>query len=497
MSRLSNILLVLSYAMVAVIGAILAHTFAEASLSVTVLISLSIFLFCGQMHSLVGRMQERALFERELAGLHKTQRLVGQELERTKSRMQELVDLSEAKAVARNDKLITEVRVLETLVEQMADGIEQKARDKLRKAADLAKGDKDPYVAPRSIHHASELSDIFGQLSEAELIDLIQGSLDENRVDVYLQPIVSLPQRKLRFYEGFSRLRTETNEIIEPRQYLHIAETTGLISIIDNLLLFRCVQIVRNLAQSHRDLAIFCNISQHTLADQDFFPQFLDFMQANADLSKHLIFEFGQEILRNCGPVEKSNLRRLADLGFRFSLDKVQNIDLNLGELRDRDFRYVKVEPDVLLSALPDEDRLTWDAEPVGLDVQDEEDVPLVDEVELVADDDEFDDVEMADTDDDELLDVDEDQDDPKAAQAPIHAADFKELLNRYDLDLIVEKIETEREVIEMVELDVDYGQGYLFGEPRPVRGSKLADDLSEDEEVDSVEALERSKQAG
>ena len=58
-------------------------------------------------------------------------------------------------------------------------------------------------------------------------------------------------------------------------------------SVVDNLLLFRCVQIVRRLTQKSREIGIFCNISGDTLADREFFPQFLDYMRVNRDLAGH------------------------------------------------------------------------------------------------------------------------------------------------------------------------------------------------------------------
>ena len=46
-----------------------------------------------------------------------------------------------------------------------------------------------------------------------------------------------------------------------------------------------------------------------------------------------------------------------------------------------------------------------------------------------------------------------------------IDLQDFKKALERQGIDLIVEKIETE----EVLRDNLDYGQGYLFGEPRNV----------------------------
>ncbi|HFQ16040.1 MAG TPA: EAL domain-containing protein, partial [Rhodobacteraceae bacterium] len=44
-------------------------------------------------------------------------------------------------------------------------------------------------------------------------------------------------------------------------------------------------------------------------------------------------------------------------------------------------------------------------------------------------------------------------------------------LLERYNIRLIAEKIESERSVVNVLDFDVALGQGYLFGKPRLVRG--------------------------
>lgn len=44
----------------------------------------------------------------------------------------------------------------------------------------------------------------------------------------------------------------------------------------------------------------------------------------------------------------------------------------------------------------------------------------------------------------------------------------FKRALDEQAIDLIVEKIESEQTLLEILDMPVDFGQGYLFGEPRP-----------------------------
>src|SRR5690606_20899130 len=98
------------------------------------------------------------------------------------------------------------------------------------------------------------------------LLETVRSALAENRVDLYLQPVVTLPQRRTVYYESFTRLRDATGRVLMPAEYLTVAEPEGLVASIDNLLLFRCVQIVRRLASQDRRVGIFCNISAASLA---------------------------------------------------------------------------------------------------------------------------------------------------------------------------------------------------------------------------------------
>jgi cyclic-di-GMP phosphodiesterase TipF (flagellum assembly factor) len=51
-----------------------------------------------------------------------------------------------------------------------------------------------------------------------------------------------------------------------------------------------------------------------------------------------------------------------------------------------------------------------------------------------------------------------------------VGAEDFKQLLQRHGLNLIVERVESEKAVVQLLDYGVDFAQGYLFGEPRAVR---------------------------
>jgi cyclic-di-GMP phosphodiesterase TipF (flagellum assembly factor) len=59
-------------------------------------------------------------------------------------------------------------------------------------------------------------------------------------------------------------------------------------------------------------------------------------------------------------------------------------------------------------------------------------------------------------------------------AQSDIHPADLADLLARSGIDLIAERVESESMVLDLLDYDVRFGQGFLFSPPRPVRAEAL-----------------------
>lgn len=246
-------------------------------------------------------------------------------------------------------------------------------------------------------------------MNGAEVLVAVKGATESNRIDLYLQPIVSLPQRKVRFYEAVSRLRDDKDRVIAASQFIEAAEASGMIGQIDYMVLFRCVQVLRRLQVRSKDVGVFCNVSGVTLANPDIFSQCIEFLEANRALAPSLVLEFKHSAFRKLGPIESEHLATLARLGFQFSIDNVSDLRIDGRELSDRGVRFIKVPANLLL-------------------------------------------------------------DQKQLSSADIHAADLSSLLGRFGIDLIAEKIEGERAVVDLLDYDVRFGQGFLFSAPRPLR---------------------------
>lgn len=251
-------------------------------------------------------------------------------------------------------------------------------------------------------------------MSPAQVLDLVRQAVAEGAVDLYLQPVVSLPQRRRRYFECLSRIPDGRGGVLAADAYVAAAEEAGLLAPIDNLLLFRAVQLVRRARSQNAHIGFFCNVSRHTLKDRGFLADFANFMEENADLAPSLILEIAQADWDPADQAIQEDMEMLAELGVRYSLDRVSDLEADVGVLRRRGFKFLKADAKLLMQ--PD-------------------------------------------------------------APDPLR---FKRRLEDAGIKLIAERIERERDLVELLEHDIDLGQGYLFGEPRapqiaPVAGAAAA----------------------
>src|SRR5262247_4079579 len=56
--------------------------------------------------------------------------------------------------------------------------------------------------------------------SQTQLISAVKNAIEENRLDIYLQPMVTLPQRKVRYYEAVTRLRDDKDHVLVAEDFI-------------------------------------------------------------------------------------------------------------------------------------------------------------------------------------------------------------------------------------------------------------------------------------
>jgi cyclic-di-GMP phosphodiesterase TipF (flagellum assembly factor) len=114
-------------------------------------------------------------------------------------------------------------------------------------------------------------------------------------------------------------------------------------------------------------------------------------------------------------------MAKLADLGYRFSIDKVTHIDVDIVDMERAGVRYFKAPGALLI-----EDLIHRGIRPKSNITRE------------------------------------------------IAANDIAAVFIRYGIDVIAERIEDEGAVVDILELEIPFAQGHLFGAPRAIKESLM-----------------------
>jgi cyclic-di-GMP phosphodiesterase, flagellum assembly factor TipF len=420
MVRLSAIFTAICMVLIAAsVGAVLYFRFGYTTAN-SALIALGVLSALAIYNAVAGRRRDRAEVSNQVSSLARESGDIARqvaELGRRLGVMESKIETVLDKALSSAQPLATEIEELSRLVKQLtgsvaqhdiALGRERGGEDEERGVAEMASAAAPGAATPPAARKVAAFSGV----NRDGLVALLRDAIDARRIELYLQPIVTLPQRKVRYYEAMSRLNAGNGEIVAAADFLPYVEAGSFLPKLDALSVLRCVQVVRRLSVKNRDIGLFCNLAAVTLTDAGF-PQLLEFIEANRAIAPLLVFEFTQSAVRAMGPIEHESLAALAERGFRFSMDNLSDLRVEPRELTERGFRFIKASAALLLNR-------------VG------------------------------------------------GATANAHAADFSDLLGRFGIDLIAERIESESTVVDLLDYDVRFGQGFLFSPPRPVRAEAL-----------------------
>ena len=418
MIRISTIFIAVCMVLVAASLGLVLYSWAGISFYESALVALTALTFLILYNAVSMRLRDRTDVGGQIADLSRgTADLARQvaEFGRRLSAIEGKVVSANSAGADRMQGVIGEINELGVLVKQLATTVA--SHEEILAASPPAAPSPAPAgpaetarsAAPEPASPAPTSAPPAPSRSQTQLVAAVKSAIEENRLDIYLQPMVTLPQRKVRYYEAVTRLRDDKDQVLVAEDFISTAESSGLIGRIDHAVMLRCIQVLRRLMVRNKDVGVFCNVSATTLTNPTNFAQCLDFLEANRALAPSFVLEFKQATIRGLGPAETENLAALSQRGYRFSIDHVTDLRFEPRELADRGVRFIKVPASLLL--------------------------------------------------------------DPKqSSTSDIHPSDLSDLLGRFGIDLIAEKIEGERAVVDLLDFDVRFGQGFLFAPPRPLR---------------------------
>ncbi len=276
----------------------------------------------------------------------------------------------------------------------------------------------------------------------AELKSTLAAALTSDRLELCLQPMVALPQRKTRGYEATLRLKGEQDDLQSDADLRRIAAATHLEAEYDRVLVDRAVHVLRILRARERDVLLTCSISGTTLGNAPFLEMLERLLRQDTGLGSGLMLDISDADLRALPEAARDAMTGLSAKGIRFGLSRLPHLRLDMAEMAARGIRQVRISAQTLIEAGQNSE--TGQDNETGFD---------------------------------------------------IHPADLAEFLQRRGIDLLVGQIASEQTILDLLDFSIPLAIGPLFGASRPVR-PEILEPKAVEAPVDRATAMKRAAEA-
>ncbi|WP_414471887.1 EAL domain-containing protein [Microvirga sp. M2] len=253
---------------------------------------------------------------------------------------------------------------------------------------------------------------------EIRRMRLIMQAFEADGIELHLQPIVGLPQRRIRFYEALARLRLADGTLLGPSEFLGVLERLGRAPEFDRRVLTRAMAVARHLLAKGSEAIICMNLTPHAVREPGFLWSLMGILDAAHEVLGRVVLEFPQECWRDLDADRREALAALRSKGVPLSLDTATDLRFDARDLADLGVRFLKLPAELLAAAGRDESHRLG---------------------------------------------------------PELGVRDFASALRREGIKLVAEHVEDEEMVPVLADLGVPLAQGFVFSPPRAVRAEVLA----------------------
>ncbi len=170
----------------------------------------------------------------------------------------------------------------------------------------------------------------------------IDTALEEDRFELWAQPIIPLKGTSGPFYEVLLRAREKSGEIITPGSIIPSAERFGKIRVIDEHVAKKAIECLAR--HRNRSLTLAVNLSSRSLTKSRL-PKLLEAELHQYQLKAHrLVFELTESAMIENIDLARSAILRLKAIGCRFALDDFGTGFSTLNHLRSLPLDFLKID---------------------------------------------------------------------------------------------------------------------------------------------------------
>lgn len=396
----------LIYLFVAICGAALAaaayfslgFTPIEAGLLGLLVITLALLL----LERTLRRRNEKRL-ER---GIDDLSRLLSTDAQAGHALSQRVNALTDIDAGARLDVVEADMSVLGTVVRQLAEAVAE-LEMQTAAAAQAQTGPQEPEPTPAE---PAPREPILSQPAISP--EMLREALDDDRLAFYMQPVITLPQRRTHGYDLRPRLIMEDGELADAEDFMPHRGEEDLVRRIERQGLEEALTQLRRARITGQPSLLYVPFSKATLSHKGASQELIALVSDDRALASFLALLITERDWRILGPVGRAAIADLHAKGVRISVCAASSLRLDFGQLASLGVSSVRTDA-----------------------------ARFVEQPETLTD---------------------------------FMSEDVADYLARFGVDLIIDEIRTEQQILSVLEDGVRFAQGDYISKPTPVRSDLL-----------------------
>lgn len=173
------------------------------------------------------------------------------------------------------------------------------------------------------------------RLRNKTIAEGVVSAIDENRMRLVLQPMVSTSSGKAEIYEALLRMERHDGSLVSAGEFVPIAEQLGLARLIDR----RTLELTVELLKKHRELVLSVNVSGLTCTDRDWLKTLRRLTASNPDVLRRMIVEITETVALQELDQSVAFVDTLKELGCRVAID-----DFGAGYTSFKNLKLLKVD---------------------------------------------------------------------------------------------------------------------------------------------------------
>ena len=250
------------------------------------------------------------------------------------------------------------------------------------------------------------------KVKDEKTLKLVTDALEDDSINVMIQKIVCLSERKTQFFELFSSVALEGGGVLEAKNFMHLAknqatlanDTSPVVHLLDITILVHTMNAIYMYKKRGIAVRFFYNISAKTLLNRMFLKSLDYIFKEKKGFADSIIFELPLTDLTENLAALKPSLRKIKSYGASLAVDNVRNLNVNLLELHDLYFEFIKIDFQAFLKKTEHE------------------------------------------------------------------VKDFLDSCKRRSIDVVCCKVEDDKALKELSNYNIKYAQGFLFDKPKPLK---------------------------